>query len=166
MSSFLPALARRSWLAVAMLALAAAACERPAPGQEAAGGAYIPLVIESLTGVRHTFQVEVAETPAERTKGLMFRSEMAADAGMLFLYQAPQFVTMWMRNTVLPLDMLFITADGRILSIAERAVPQSAMLIPSDGAALGVLEVNAGTASRLGLGVGDRVLHAHFGTAP
>ena len=166
MSSWFAALARSSWLALAVLALVAAACDRPAPAQEAGAGARVPLVIESASGVRQTFQVEVAETPSERAQGLMFRTEMAADAGMLFLYPSPRIVTMWMRNTVLPLDMLFIAADGRILSIAERAVPQSTTLIPSDGAALGVLEVNAGTVSRLGVRAGDRVLHAHFGTAP
>ena len=92
----------------------------------------------------------------------MFRRELPRDAGMLFIYDAEATLTMWMKNTYLPLDMLFIAADGSIINIAERTVPQSMQIISSRGAALAVLEVNGGTVSRLGIAVGDRVRHSAF----
>jgi len=95
----------------------------------------------------------------------MFRTEMAADAGMLFVYSRPQVITMWMRNTELPLDMLFIGPDGHIAHIAERAVPRSDKTISSRARVTGVLELNGGTARRLGIAVGDRVRHPAFAVA-
>ena len=121
------------------------------------------LTIVTAAGDRQ-FNIELAETDAQRGRGLMFRREMAADAGMLFDYARPQRVTMWMRNTILPLDMLFIDKTGRITRIAERTVPQSETLISSRRRVLGVLELNAGTAKRLGIKPGDRVLHRIFKT--
>ena len=123
-------------------------------------------VSESLTiesdGRHHRFSVEIADTPARQARGLMFRRELPRDAGMLFIYDAEATLTMWMKNTYLPLDMLFIAADGSIINIAERTVPQSMQIISSRGAALAVLEVNGGTVSRLGIAVGDRVRHSAF----
>lgn len=113
---------------------------------------------------RHSFKIELALTPEQQSQGLMFRKSLAADAGMLFVYERPQEITMWMRNTLIPLDMIFIGADGRVVRIAERAVPQSLATISSGEPALGVLEVNGGTAARLGLKRGDRVRHSAFGT--
>jgi len=120
------------------------------------------LVIES-GDKRHPFKIELALTPEQQSQGLMFRKSMAADAGMLFIYERPQDITMWMRNTLIPLDMIFIGADGRVVRIAERAVPQSLATISSGEPALGVLEVNGGTAARLGLKRGDLVRHSAFG---
>jgi uncharacterized membrane protein (UPF0127 family) len=114
------------------------------------------LVIGSSGGPRH-FTVEVATTDEQRERGLMFRQDMAPDAGMLFLYPAPREITMWMENTVLPLDMIFFGSDGKIIRIAERTVPFSTAVIASEGDARGVVEVNGGTAERLGIRVGDKV---------
>ena len=119
------------------------------------------VVIES-DGGRHRFAVEIADTPARHARGLMFRRALPRDAGMLFIYDAEATVTMWMKNTYLPLDMLFIAADGRIINIVERTVPLSTQFISSRGPALAVLEVNGGTASRLAIAVGDRVRHRAF----
>ena len=116
-------------------------------------------------GDRHVFQVEMAVTPEQRTQGLMFRQNLAPDAGMLFDFgPRPQRAMMWMRNTYIPLDMVFIADDGRIESIAERTVPLSLETISSDGPVRGVLELNGGTASRLGIAPGDLVEHPVFGT--
>ncbi len=106
---------------------------------------------------RHRFSVEVARTPREQSQGLMFRRRMAADAGMLFVYDPPRPVSMWMRNTYIPLDMIFIAPDGRISHIAERTVPLSEQNIPSRGTVRAVLELNAGTAARLGIEPGATV---------
>jgi uncharacterized membrane protein (UPF0127 family) len=95
-------------------------------------------------------------------QGLMFRRAMAADAGMLFEYDRVQPVQFWMKNTLIPLDMLFIGADGTVLDIHERAVPLSLDPIGSDKPVLGVLELNGGTVSRLGIKRGDRIDHPMF----
>ncbi|MGB0629963.1 MAG: DUF192 domain-containing protein [Alphaproteobacteria bacterium] len=113
----------------------------------------------------HKFRVELALTHKQQMQGLMFRRNMAADAGMLFLYKREAPIAMWMKNTYLPLDMLFIARDGKIVKIAERTVPLSEATISSGGAVIAVLELNAGTASRLGIKAGDRVLAAALGTA-
>ncbi|MEK9661834.1 MAG: DUF192 domain-containing protein [Alphaproteobacteria bacterium] len=122
------------------------------------------LAIETAKG-SYDFAVELAETPQQKSRGLMFRESMAADAGMLFVYSRPQVITMWMRNTYIPLDMLFIARDGRIAHIAQNAVPRSDRTISSHARVTGVLELNGGTARRLGIAVGDRVRHAAFGNA-
>lgn len=114
------------------------------------------LTIETASGV-HEFRVELALTPSQHAQGLMFRQRMAPDAGMLFVYNVEEVVTMWMRNTFIPLDMVFIDSRGRIAHIAERTVPQSEAVISSGGPVVAVLELNAGTASRLKLRPGDRV---------
>jgi len=127
----------------------------------AAEGTKEPLKIETAAGA-HAFAVEMATTSDQHATGLMHRRAMAADAGMLFLYPAGSRVAMWMKNTLIPLDMLFIGRDGRITHIAERTVPMSTELIGSNGPVRAVLELNAGTASRLGIKVGDRVRHPAF----
>jgi uncharacterized membrane protein (UPF0127 family) len=118
----------------------------------------------SSAGKNHTFTVELALTDAQRALGLMWRRRLAPDHGMLFVYRREQIVTMWMKNTVIPLDMLFIDRAGHIVSIHERAVPGSRRVISSSKRARAVLELNGGTASRLGLKPGDRILHSTFGT--
>lgn len=120
------------------------------------------LTIGSATG-DHKFTVELATTPAQQEQGLMYRRSMAPDAGMLFDFGRPQPTTFWMKNTYIPLDMLFVGADGRIVNIHERAVPLSEAMIPSQGRVRAVIELNGGTASRLGIRPGDRVTYPIFG---
>jgi uncharacterized membrane protein (UPF0127 family) len=122
------------------------------------------LTIISATGP-HRFKVELAETPAQMTQGLMFRTSLAPDAGMLFDYKQPTAATMWMRNTLIPLDMLFVDAGGRIVNIHQRAVPQSLDVIAAAAPVRAVIELNGGTASRLGIEPGDQVVHPIFGNA-
>lgn len=124
------------------------------------------LVIVTRDGTRHEFMVEMAITPEQQTVGLMFRRSVPADGGMLFDWGSPRESTMWMRNTIASLDMLFIAEDGRIHRIAERTVPFSLATIASNGPVRATLELAAGTSERLGIRVGDRVLHPIFGTAP
>jgi uncharacterized protein len=120
-----------------------------------------PLDVVTERGVFH-FKVEVADTNASREKGLMFRKTLAADRGMLFDFKAPRPVAFWMKNTLIPLDMLFIAADGHVVSIARGAVPFSEVPIPSGGAALGVLELRGGRAAEIGAQPGDQVRERIF----
>jgi uncharacterized membrane protein (UPF0127 family) len=144
------------------LLLVLAAGVLPARAQEAVSFDRGVLVIETAAGQRHHFEVEIAATPAQRGRGLMFRESMPADAGMLFLYSVEQPIRMWMKNTLLPLDMLFVAGDGRIVNIAENTTPLSEKVVGSGAPALGVIELNGGTARRLGIAPGDRVRHAAF----
>lgn len=113
----------------------------------------------------HVIEIEVAETAEQKALGLMFRRSLAPNAGMLFPYGEPQELTMWMKNTYISLDMVFIRADGTVHHIAEGTEPFSETVISSRGDVTAVLELIAGSAARLGLKSGDKVLHAHFGTA-
>jgi uncharacterized membrane protein (UPF0127 family) len=121
------------------------------------------LEIVSKSGV-HVFTVEMATTEQERETGLMYRKELAEGRGMLFDFTPQQQVSMWMKNTFIPLDMIFIRADGRILRIAENTEPQSEKIISSGGLAKGVLEVIGGTARKYGIEAGDKVAHPLFGS--
>ena len=123
------------------------------------------LAIVSANGP-HRFKVEVAETPAQMEQGLMFRTSLAPDAGMLFVYPQPTVATMWMKNTLIPLDMLFVDPRGRIVNIQQRAVPQSLDVISAAAPVRAVIELNGGTAARLGIELGDKVLHPAFSDAP
>ncbi|NOT40737.1 MAG: DUF192 domain-containing protein [Alphaproteobacteria bacterium] len=120
-----------------------------------------PLTIESAKG-EQVFSVEVVHREKERSRGLMFRDSMANDRGMLFDYSPPQKIAFWMKNTFIPLDIIFIGADGRILNIAENTTPLSLERLPSVGEARGVLEINGGLSAKLGLKPGDKVHHAIF----
>jgi uncharacterized protein len=119
------------------------------------------LEIVTKSGVQ-VFSVEMATTEQEKETGLMYRKELADGKGMLFDFSPAQEVSMWMKNTYIPLDMIFIRADGRILRIAENTEPLSTKIIPSRGLAKGVLEVIAGTAKKYGIEPGDRVAHPLF----
>ncbi|MCK8780973.1 DUF192 domain-containing protein [Rhizobium sp. NTR19] len=121
------------------------------------------LVIQTKAGKTHKFTVELALTDAQRQQGLMFRKSMAPDHGMLFDFGLPRQVGMWMENTILPLDMLFIQGDGTISHIRENTVPYSRDVIDSRGAVKFVLELNAGTAKRLGVSVGDKAVSKRIG---
>ena len=119
------------------------------------------LEIASKSGV-HVFSVEIADNDAERAKGLMYRKELPEGQGMLFDFHREQEVSFWMQNTYIPLDMVFIRADGRILRIAENTEPLSTKLIPSGGPVRAVLEVIGGTTRKLGIAPGDRVASPIF----
>ena len=120
-----------------------------------------PLEILTRSGV-HVFEVELAITDDERGKGLMFRRDLPQGRGMLFDFKRDQMVAMWMKNTFVSLDMIFIRADGRIAHIAENTTPQSEAIISSRVPVRGVLEVVAGTAKKLGIQPGDKVAHRWF----
>lgn len=130
---------------------------RPGPRQFATAR----LTIETASGPRE-FTVEVARTQGQHAQGLMFRRRLAADAGMLFIYRRVANLAMWMQNTFIPLDMLFIGADRRIARIVERTVPMSTKTIGSGSPVSSVLELNAGVVSRLGIRLGDVVSSPAF----
>jgi uncharacterized membrane protein (UPF0127 family) len=117
-------------------------------------------------GGRHRFSVELALTAEQQALGLMYRAELPDDAGMLFVHPQTRPTSMWMKNTLLPLDMLFLAADGTIVRIAEETEPLSTRTIPSGEPVKGVLELRGGTVRRLGIEPGDRVLHPLFGPTP
>jgi len=121
-----------------------------------------PLEIVTKNGVQ-VFSVEMATTEQEKETGLMYRKELADGKGMLFDFSPEQQVSMWMKNTYISLDMIFIRSDGRIVRIEENAEPMSDKLIPSGPPARAVLEVIAGTAHALGIAPGDRVISPIFG---
>ena len=146
----------RFWIAMAaVLALGALT------GFGARAASIQPLEIVTKNGV-HVFSVEMATTEKERETGLMYRKELPDGKGMLFDFSPEQQISMWMKNTYIPLDMIFIRADGRILRIAENTEPHSTKIISSGGLAKGVLEVIAGTAQKYGIAPGDRVAHPLF----
>ena len=116
------------------------------------------LVLQTDSG-SHRFEVEIAATDEKRRVGLMFRRSLGEGQGMLFLYDRPQPLSMWMRNTYIPLDMIFIAADDRVHRIVERTEPFSTDPIDSGGMVKGVLEVKAGTAAKIGLKPGDRLTY-------
>ena len=145
---------------LALLLLAAA----PALAQPQTGLPTTEILIQTATG-RHKFKVELATTPEQMARGLMYRREMPADHGMLFDYGREQTgISMWMKDTFIPLDMLFVKADGSVLNIAERTVPKSLASVSAAGPVRVVIELNGGTASRLKIKPGDKVLHPMFGT--
>lgn len=119
-----------------------------------------PLLIQTAAGKVLHFTVEIAATPDQRARGLMFRRTMADDAGMIFDFDQPRRVTMWMENTILPLDMLFADHTGTIRHIKEKAVPYSRDIIDSMVAVKYVVELNAGIVTKLGIKPGDRIVSA------
>ena len=116
------------------------------------------LDVVSVNGPHH-FNVEVATDDATRARGLMFRRAIGADEGMLFLYDKPRAIQMWMKDTFVPLDMVFIGADGRVSHVHPLAEPLSEAVISSNGDVQGVLEIKGGLAAELGIGVGDKVVN-------
>ena len=123
------------------------------------------LVIVTRDGQRHEFNVEMALTSEQQMTGLMFRRSVPAGSGMLFDWGNERDMAMWMKNTLIPLDMLFINGDGTIRAIAENTVPESLAPISSHGPVRAALELAAGTAVQLDIRVGDRVLQRIFGNA-
>ena len=134
------------------------AAEHRAPHEER-------LELVTASGV-HVLDVEVAATPEKQALGLMYRTSLSDTKGMLFPHQEPRELSMWMHNTYIPLDMVFIRADGTVHRIEARAEPLSDRVIGSNGPVLAVLEIAGGNAERLGLRPGDKVRHPAFGSAP
>lgn len=121
------------------------------------------LQITSVSGQTHSFDVEVALTPKEQARGLMFRESMGDDEGMLFYFGGDEAERgFWMKNTLIPLDIIFIKADGVIHHIHENAIPHDLTSIRSKGPAAAVLEINGGLASKIGIQKGDKVKHTVF----
>jgi hypothetical protein len=121
------------------------------------------VTIVSRDGKEHVFHVELALTPQQQAHGLMGRTQMAEDAGMLFVFPAEGERSFWMKNTLIPLDMLFIKKDGTIMRAHDAAKPNDLTSIKSNGPALAVLEINGGVAKKLGIMDGDSVRHPFFG---
>lgn len=151
-------------LAVALLAACSPSSGDAAPQSSQAAPAVHPvsgLPVVPLKIYRGdkvlTFRVELARTPQEQAKGLMFRTQMGPDEGMLFPFDPPRGASFWMRNTVIPLDLIFIAPDGRVLNIAANAIPYDETPLMSHGPAKAVLELNGGRAAELGIAAGDRV---------
>jgi len=130
------------------LALPMAACGKDA--SEEASVATIPVTITSK-GQAHVFNVEVARTDEEQDRGLMFRTSLPDDGGMIFPFKKPRIGSFWMKNTLIPLDMIFIRADGSIDRIAENRIPESLEPVVSGGEVSAVLELAGGTAAKLGI---------------
>ena len=148
----------RGWLAAILVIAGLAVASAPVRA-----ASFQPLEIVTKNGVQ-VFSVEVATTDEEKQTGLMYRKELADGKGMLFDFNPEQEVSMWMKNTYISLDMIFIRADGRILRIAENTETLSTKIIASHGLARAVLEVPAGTAQKYGIRPGDRVGHPLFGS--
>lgn len=115
------------------------------------------LTIATASAHQHRFEIWVARTDAQQQRGLMFVTELGADQGMLFVEEPPRVMSMWMKNTLIPLDMLFIANDGRIVHIHERAKPQDLTVIGYDKPVRAVLELRGGEAAKRGIRLGDRV---------
>ena len=144
---------RTFWLAatVALCVVSPALAELPVQRLE----------IDTASGP-HMFKVELASTEAERATGLMNRRVMAKDRGMLFDFHTQQPVIFWMKDTYIPLDMIFVSQDGHVVSVKHDAKPLDESMIPSGGPALGVVELNAGVADAIGVKAGDTVKHPMF----
>ena len=140
--------------------LAASACSR-GDGLGNAKNGFQPLVVVAENG-EHKFRVEIADDDETRRLGLMYRTEMAPDAGMLFDFGEPQPLAMWMKNTLIPLDLAFIDKDGVIRRITANATPRSLESLPSGSPVIAVLEVNGGVFEKLGIKAGDKVRHKMF----
>lgn len=156
------------WIPLLGLPLLLAACSpnasdaapqstQAAPAVHPVSGLTVVPLRVTHAGTVHTFRVEVAGTPQEQAKGLMFRTAMGADEGMIFPMNPPRGASFWMRNTVIPLDIIFVGVDGRITNIAAGAVPYDETPLPSTGLVKGVLELAGGRAAQLGITAGDRV---------
>ena len=148
-------------LVAVMMLLLVWGCQSSPGGSDVAADATagtIPLQIVTDSGTRE-YRIELAITPEEQARGLMYRQEMEADAGMLFPYDPPRSASFWMRNTYIPLDMIFIAPDGSIESVASNTIPLSTTPYPSRGPVKAVLELNGGEAERIGARAGDQVIY-------
>jgi uncharacterized protein len=156
-----PEPARGAWRALGLLLslVASVAFAQSGPIEDLASFPQDKLEIREGKKVKHVFQVWLADTPQRKTQGLMFVRDLPDLRGMLFVHERPRDISMWMKNTYIPLDMVFIDQRGRIQQIIEQAAPHSLDLIRSDKPALAVLEIAGGEARRLGIQPGQRVIH-------
>ncbi len=146
-------------LPLAALSFSAAAQDVPSPLDL---GPSEPLTIVSDNDA-HAFSVEIADEAEEQSRGLMFRDSLASDAGMLFEFEAPKVASIWMKNTAIPLDILFVRENGEILKITHSATPYSLRSNSSEGVVAAVLEIPGGRSRELGIEAGDLVQHEFFG---
>ena len=152
----------RRFLLLAVLGALAACATPTAPEARRADARVESLELVPAVGRPVRFNVEVVDNDATRERGLMYRRSLGPNAGMLFDFQSPRSVSFWMKNTYIPLDIIFIAPDGAILNIAERATPLSETPLPSAGPVRGVLEIAGGRAAALGVRAGDKVRHRIF----
>ncbi|MDZ7627529.1 MAG: DUF192 domain-containing protein [Parvularculaceae bacterium] len=159
------ALGRAALAAFAIVATTGASCARDGAGPSSAAKLADQTLLIAAGEQSHRFTVEVVRTDEERSQGLMFRTSLADDAGMLFDFgPKPRPVSMWMKNTLIPLDMAFIAEGGRIVRIASMTTPQSLTSIPSGEDVVAVLEVRGGRFAELGIKAGDLVRHPMLGS--
>jgi uncharacterized membrane protein (UPF0127 family) len=156
----------RRLLLLSMLAVPLAARAQPEPAGPQPELPKEKLVIVTRDGAQHVFNVEMALKPDQQIVGEMFRKSVPEDGGMLFDWGAPRESQMWMKNTLVPLDMVFVNADGTIRSIAEDTVPESLATIDSRGPVRATLELAGGVTAKLNIRVGDKVEQRIFGNAP
>ena len=150
---------RLTLIIIAVFLLSAFSCEK---GAAFAASEKLESLIIRVDGAEIKFNVEVARTPSQQEAGLMFRRSLPKDQGMLFIYPYQSIVKMWMKNTFIPLDMVFINSKGIVKKIVERTEPLSLNVISSEETVIAVLELNGGTSSRIGLKRGDQVFHPYF----
>ncbi len=151
----------RTTLVAAVLAVAGTGCASAAKAPSTKLDAHVvPLTIATATR-KHAFTVEVARTEAQQERGLMFRTHLSPDRGMIFPMVPARYASFWMKNTLIPLDMIFVRLDGTIARIAARATPQSLEPIGSGEPVAAVLEIAGGRAAQLGISNDDRVIWAH-----
>ena len=159
---------KRALLSILFSSLFSVSLALPVMAQEAPEsidfGPMEALVIEGTNGA-HNFNVEIADTPEEHAHGLMYRETLPADQGMLFEFADPKIATIWMKNTPISLDILFVRANGKILKIEHFAKPYSLRSASSEGVVAAVVELNGGRARDLGIMPGDVVKHPFFGNA-
>lgn len=150
---------RKVMAGAALLVLAAAGCSGPATEASArpTAASGVPLTIKTAS-TSHKFRIEVARTEAEQARGLMFRNHLAPDEGMIFPMNPPRMASFWMKNTVIPLDMIFVRADGTIARIAAETVPYSLAPVSSGEPVAAVLEIAGGRAAELGIAEDDKVV--------
>lgn len=146
-----------------VLAMTLAACSNSDAGAQKVDE--LTAILHTATG-EHTFTIEIADTPEAMARGLMYRQELAPDAGMLFDYRTERQVSFWMQNTYIPLDMVFIGADGTVKRIHANAKPLDPTSIPSRVPVRFVLEIPGGRAAEIGLAEGDRLTHVRVAAAP
>ena len=145
-----------SALALGLISVATAGCQTGSPANAASSQALTPVTI-TTSGASHVFRVELARTEAEQERGLMYRPSVPADGGMLFPFAIPRVASFWMKNTQVPLDMLFIRTDGSIARIAANTVPLSLTPVTAGEPVGAVLEIAGGRAAELGIEEGDKV---------
>jgi len=143
-------------MAVGLVACQPSASNAVELGRSPAGLEQVRLTI-AASGREHRFTVEIARTPEEQAMGLMYRNALAPDRGMIFPFDPPRDASFWMRNTLIPLDMIFVRADGSIANIAANTVPYSEEPVPSEGPVAAVLEIPGGRSAELGIQPGDKV---------